>query len=68
MRILIHKEKALYEKFVRMPVVAMVREAGYEVIVEKENDNIGYYGTDYLFYYVDFDNDLDALAFKLKYL
>lgn len=68
MRILIHKEKASYEKFVKMPVVDSVRSDGYDILVVKENDNVGYYGTDYLFYYVDFDNDVDALAFKLKYL
>ena len=68
MRLLIHKEKAAYAKFVRMPVVERVQEAGYEIVVVKENDNVGYYGTDYLFYYVDLENDEDAIAFKLRYL
>lgn len=58
----------MYEKFVKMPVVDAVRAAGYDVLVVKENDNVGYYGADYLFYYVEFDNDVDALVFKLRYL
>lgn len=68
MRILIHKEKAIYEKFVVMPVVDAVRAAGYYIQVVRENDNVGYYGTDYLLYYVDLESDEQAVEFKLRYL
>lgn len=68
MRILIHKEKALYAKFVKMPVVEAVREAGYEIEVVEENDNTGYFGRDYLLYYIEVDTDEQAVEFKLRYL
>jgi hypothetical protein len=67
-KILIHKEKAIYEKFVKMQVVDAVCAAGYDIQVVRENDNVGYYGNDYLFYYVEFDTDEQAVEFKLRYL
>jgi hypothetical protein len=68
MRLLIFKQRARYQKFEDTPLLDSIVEAGFKVIVEKENDNTGYFGSDYLMHYVEFDNETDAVAFKLKYL